>query len=642
MSEDLTKYIEEATNIGDDLLEKAIIDQNGYHWKTLAMVGSDDREAQFHVSESLYSGVAGIVFFFQELHRYTQKEKYKKAYVEGLRWLENHCAENPTSNYAFYTGRLGVAYLMILASDYLEDESYKSKALQISTGCEVFLESNAQIDDLINGVAGCVMALLHIHAATGDEKTLKQLEKFVRKLVDRASVSDNGLYWDRSGKNIRGLCGFSHGAAGVGYAFLELGRYFNDELYYWIAEKAFAYENHYFDDEMGNWPDFRKGFYSQDTFQEYRERYLKGDKDFFLTSGNMAAWCHGSPGIGLSRIRAAELLNAEEYSNDLDKAIKNTFDVSSAHIPPRSFTLCHGSGGNAILFLEALRIKNNPEYIKWARMEADYIVEHAADQYASGYAFTGEEDTSLFMGNAGIGYFLLLAAQNELSSPSILKPDVNKKSDGALSYEKDDVLEALMRKMYPKTLENLKGDYGDMPNLEELTNVKEGLTKWISRQVEAKEDNRLAAIFAYEKKKVELDTSIQSHSYNNISRIVEIEKNKELFEDTELLLQTSLVLSEDFEIVDNPFAATEEDDDEIILAPLAEGVIEFPINDFATAVIQKFIEGETVKNALEKMIEDFGVDTEDEINQVKEVSLIQVKEAMAQGMLKVSRAVSVN
>ncbi|UII30242.1 hypothetical protein LVD17_18270 [Fulvivirga ulvae] len=347
---DKDKYLNEAIRIGDEILERVEKTADGYTWKTMSSTG--DLEIQWEISESLYSGTAGIVYYFLELYKRTSDDRYLEAVEEGARWLENYCMANKTDYYAFYTGRMGVSYLMLVLADFFKDDSYKAKALKIAEGCEAFLAMDRKIDDLINGVSGTLLGLLHLHAATGDERVLANIERYALHLIERTNITPHGFYWDRSGTNITGLCGFSHGAAGIGYVFLELGRYFDNNSFYWVAENAFAYENHFFHEPFSNWPDFRRGFYNEKTLGENRERYLDGKKDYFLLPGDMSAWCHGAPGIGLSRVRACEVLKKEQYSKDLEKAVEKTIGATlDTRLSVGSCILCHGVGGNAILFL---------------------------------------------------------------------------------------------------------------------------------------------------------------------------------------------------------------------------------------------------------------------------------------------------
>lgn len=643
------RYLQGAIAIGDSLLEKAHKSEDGYWWETMSLGG--DNQAEWHVAESLYSGVGGIVYFFMELHKRTNEPKYYEAIVEGARWLEKYCDNNKTTYYAFYTGRMGVAYLMLQLADYFKDEIYKEKALKIVENCEVFLESDRLIDDLINGSSGAVLGLLHLHAATGNEQLLKKIERFTDHLISRAHFGRQGLYWDRSSNSITGLCGFSHGASGIGYVFLELGHYFQNNTFYWIAEQAFAYENHAYNAKYENWPDFRKGIYDEKSFKEHREQYVKGNKDFFFAAGDMSAWCHGAPGIGLSRVRAYELLKKDRYLEDLQKALNKTTKVSvnleELNVP---YVLCHGGGGNAILFLEAARVLNDPSYYQSAVKVANRALSYREknDAYISGYSGL-RGDVSFFMGDAGIGYFYLLMADENLSRPSILKPDIaviyQGPKAGLLAMDDAKLYEILAGKLYPKTFEYLK--HHDLVGANSLSDNIVGTVKTGFRKaVEVVNDPQLAEVWKYENMKIDTDRAIASHSYSHIKRVVEVERNRAILDDEQSLLKAAVTLPEGYILTVAPqqleLAAEDEEENYVILMPTSEVLLEFPLNYFSYAVIQKFEQPKVVEEAVNEMIDEFEVSNESEIKQVKMATLNQIKEAMKQGILQLNHSVVVD
>ncbi|MGB5927361.1 MAG: lanthionine synthetase LanC family protein, partial [Cyclobacteriaceae bacterium] len=85
-------------------------------------------------------------------------------------------------------------------------------------------------------------------------------------------------------------------------------------------------------------------------------------------------------------------------------------------------TLCHGEGGNAELWLISYQFWQEREYLEKARKIGDEILEGFSEDkmYVPGTRFVREEP-SLFIGDAGIGYFFLrLYSPDRI--PSILIP----------------------------------------------------------------------------------------------------------------------------------------------------------------------------------------------------------------------------
>ena len=640
MKKERSEYLDAAIAIGDQMLAQKEVG-NGYSWKTMGL-GAESK-VEWHKGDGLYSGVAGIVYFYMELYKRTEDEKYLDAVKQGAIWIEQYCKDNTTDYYAFFTGRMGVAYLFVLLADFLEDKSYLDKAVEVTRGCESFLALDQQIDDLINGCSGAILGLLHVYDATKDEEVLKNIHAYIDHLIDRISFGKKGFYWDRSSKNINGLCGFSHGASGIGYVFLELGHYFQNDTFYEIAEEAFAYENYWYDSEKGNWPDLRKGFFDEKTLEEFKQEYLEGNLDFFTTPGNMAAWCHGAPGIGLSRVRAYEILGKEQYLEDAKRAVAQTMhstvEIDHEHI---SYIICHGGGGNAILFLEYDRLVNGSEYYesaaKVAKRGIEYFAKH--NSYISGFSLAGQEsDTSLFMGNAGIGYYYLLVHDGGLSEPSLLKPDVNSvftgQKDGILSLDSNELKLRLFKKLFPMLSNQIKSNL-DMTKVDLSNGYLDGLLSYAKDVVSSLDNKKASGLLEHEYGKCTLDLDIKSHSYLNIQSMMRIDSNQKLLgkSDDDLLKQL-IVKPEEFKLkaFEPGIISDDSDDSYLILIPGSAGIVEFPLTFFSYAVLQKFENPRSVGQVLDEMVEEFDVETEDDIKQVRDATFKQIKEAAQQGIL---------
>jgi type 2 lantibiotic biosynthesis protein LanM len=84
--------------------------------------------------------------------------------------------------------------------------------------------------------------------------------------------------WSTSASRNRGLAGMSHGTSGILAALARLYRVTSHSHYRVAILKALSYERQIYDSDRKNWPD------------------LRSQSDSFMTT-----WCHGAPGIALSR-----------------------------------------------------------------------------------------------------------------------------------------------------------------------------------------------------------------------------------------------------------------------------------------------------------------------------------------------------
>jgi lantibiotic modifying enzyme len=231
----------------------------------------------------------------------------------------------------------------------------------------------------------------------------------------------------------RNLTGFAHGTAGVGYALLELFHVTNDSKYRIAAEQAFNYERYWFDNATGNWPDFRK-------VQGRGKRRSTSSSLSFATY-----WCHGAPGITLSRLRAYELLKDEICKAEARTALRTTRKAieTALQFERGNFSLCHGLAGNTEVLLYSYQVLGQEEVsnLMLAYEVADRGIKTSAMRRHSWPCgvVDGGETPDLMLGLAGIGYFYLRLHNLELPSILILQPDkfphrkTSKKSDDAFS-----------------------------------------------------------------------------------------------------------------------------------------------------------------------------------------------------------------
>jgi lantibiotic modifying enzyme len=178
-------------------------------------------------------------------------------------------------------------------------------------------------------------------------------------LIGAARKTPTGWSWNTlnisAEQRTQDLNGFSHGAAGISWALLELWKATGEEKFRVAAEQGFAYERQWFDPRQENWPDFR-GLY---------DTWGSGGGN---QPGFMATWCHGAPGIGLSRVRAYELTGQEVYRSAASAALRCTGRTLAAPTAPgqANYSLCHGSAGNADLLVYASRVSGDDSHQRLA------------------------------------------------------------------------------------------------------------------------------------------------------------------------------------------------------------------------------------------------------------------------------------
>jgi lantibiotic modifying enzyme len=338
----------------------------------------------------LYGGTAGVGLFLAEVAQVTGDRDVGATALGALRHAVSRTAGTGSG---LYGGRFGIALALAYAARLVDDEELEDAARTVAS---VEIEDGEEFD-LISGHAGAVVGLLTLSRLLEDESLVDRATRHGERLLERAIADDHTLSWRSPTISARGgLAGFSHGAAGAATALLELG---DQEA----AARAFAYEATLYDDRARNWPDLRE---SPATAER--------SGPVFVTF-----WCHGAPGIALSRLRALELGHTNDARTEAEIALETTeVWVAAALRAGANYSLCHGLAGNAEIMLEGDRAQ---------ALVADVAAAGIESYPARGLRWPsgahGAPTPSLFLGDAGVGRFYLRLAVPELPSLLVVRPE---------------------------------------------------------------------------------------------------------------------------------------------------------------------------------------------------------------------------
>lgn len=518
-------------DIAESLINAHLKSDTGIYWHTYYLPYGEEK-SELMLNNSLYNGNTGITLFFLELYNITRATKYKNIVLESIKWEIDYyeTTSKDSENYAFLTGNMSLVYLLIRANEILKDQDYLAHASAIAKNAIYFI--NYHICDFINGISGTLWTLLKLYSHTKEDWTLDFIKKYTWEILNRLNISQEGVYWDRNNRQIRGLCGFSHGASGVGYVLIQVGQFFKIDSLIQLGLESFRYENQYFDTSTCNWIDFRK---SMDVTEEnvFRTAFLNEDYVFFEGGGFMNAWCHGAAGLVLPRIYAKYFLKNDAVEKDINLALQSLNDYFNKEGTNYSHSLCHGMMGNLEAYIELEGLSENEKYKVNIIKNIDNVIAEnkTSGFYASGVPNT-DQDTSLFLGDAGIGYQLLRASFPK-EVPSILLPKVTNLEEDDFSdkfnIELKTVITLLINKFFPRCClfaqSIFKKEYENfIDNITEI-NIKYIYDKWIPFFAEKSkrlndQDTKLATeLLNLELLKYHLDISIRSNAYLNYKEL---------------------------------------------------------------------------------------------------------------------------
>ena len=394
-----------ASEIAISLAREAIWCGNRCTWLG-AQIVAPGIQSYGTLSADVYSGTAGLGIFLADLWKIARIKESREAAIGAIRQALAGIGElRKTNALGLYTGALGVCWATVRAALSMEETGLIGDAVVQLQACRDHVIGHIEQQDewdLLNGQAGAILGLLWLRRILGDDSLLECAKLLGRALVVAGKRDRGGrLRWRASrGRSTRALTGYSHGAAGAGIALLELGAVLGDARFNEAGLAALAYEHRWYDAERANWPDFRR---RQGERRQARYRFA-------------TAWCHGAPGIALSRLRAVRLAPSSDITSELKGALQTTGEATRTmvSVPDPDYCLCHGLTGNA----EVLSVCSDGIIPP--------IVWRVATQGRGAYLLEGQTtwqrrphlngSPGLMLGRAGIGHFYLRLFDPSLQS----------------------------------------------------------------------------------------------------------------------------------------------------------------------------------------------------------------------------------
>lgn len=393
-----------AIELANEIEAKAFRQSDGdIGWMVLNYSPAAERYTLQPMENDLYNGRAGVGLFFAALEKMKPGSPYKALAHASMtpiqRWIRL-AADQELSEFGIsgYAGLSSIAYALTRAGEFLGDGELIADARLAALRIRPDQIENDESLDAMSGCAGAILGLLACYAATGEPKILASANACGRHLLQRRALDKFGFKTWPTLERCH-LTGFSHGAAGIAYALLQLYKATGDAEFYDAAIDGIGFEGHAFAPEQNNWPDYRRA----------ATKSLQGPM-FCM------AWCHGAPGIGLGRIAALDMMDTREVRRDIEAALAST---GSADLLPRDHLCCGNAGLMDTLCAAGERFAQGEWSGKALRLAARTI---ARSNKLGGFniAFhNGFFNPSLFQGTAGVGYQLLRLA-DPTKIPSVL------------------------------------------------------------------------------------------------------------------------------------------------------------------------------------------------------------------------------
>jgi type 2 lantibiotic biosynthesis protein LanM len=385
------ELIEEAVRVADSVLDRSIQAGRAPHWVTLRYLEAIGKNQLDPIGADLFEGRAGIALLFASLHRATGLPRFgdaARAIADALRGelaLMNPDLQHDLLVHGF-TGIVSLAYVFPHLAELLDDPRLVADGARAARFIHAESIAADRHYDVLSGAAGSLLALLRL-ARAGDGEAFARAVECGDHLLAQRTETENGLRCWRTFEE-RPITGFAHGNAGIAFALLRLFAACGETRFRDAALEAIAFENTTFVNSEGNWPDLR---WEQPSFA--------------------AGWCHGGPGMALSRMEALP------HDASLARDIECAAALAQKHVHEGTDHLCCGNFGRILLLHDIGRRTDKPELVRAAGSLAAQRVLQARRN--GGYRFMREYSghvsfPGLFQGTSGVSYALLRLALPDL------------------------------------------------------------------------------------------------------------------------------------------------------------------------------------------------------------------------------------
>lgn len=355
---------------------------------------------------TVYDGLGGMALAFAEAAAVHGSDTYlemaERCATPVIRHLEDVARHELNQAVGAYSGLSGSLYVLDRLAAITGDSRYHDHLWDAVPS--VLRSAKAEsYNELVTGLAGCMAVAAGLHRRHPHDSLREVMAVCAERLAERAEWRDDTARWPiEAGRT--SLTGFSHGASGIAWAFLEAADVLGDDGLRRYARGAFAFERAHFLPDKGTWEDLR-----DDEAAGSAARRL------------MARWCHGAGGIGIARLLAMPHLSD-------DPRIADEARIALRATERRGFgdshSLCHGDFGNLELYSLAARVLPGDEAAHWRQVRDERARAAVATLTERGPicgVAPGVGSSGLMLGVAGIALGLLrLARPDEV--PPVLWP----------------------------------------------------------------------------------------------------------------------------------------------------------------------------------------------------------------------------
>ena len=400
---DQERIIDLAKKIGKFIIEKSITGETkegiDRTWISTVLLGKDECSWSLEpAGNNLYDGNTGIALFLAYLGEVTKEDIFTNTAIQAMESVASE-VEKLNTKYPLligpYNGISGYFYGLFQMYNITGEKRFLSI---IKDKIDIFyslIDKDRNID-VISGASGTLGVFLNMYNNCDDDELKKHFLKIAMLCYEhiknsKVSISEDSIAWGEGGIYVP-CSGFAHGNSGIIAYLMKLYAITKDDEILDIVRKGLNYERSLYSMEHRNW-------YSS------------------IEKHNMGlAWCHGAPGILLSRLILKDCgYNDEFIDKEIDIALETTIKQGFGNNP----CFCHGDLGNLSIVEYAAKVLNKPELKKNCIGTFNQIFNDVVSERWNKGVSCGTENMGLMIGLACFGYGILMK-NNNVQIPQIL------------------------------------------------------------------------------------------------------------------------------------------------------------------------------------------------------------------------------
>lgn len=347
------------------------------------------------IGHDLYDGLPGLILFLAQLAEETGDETLRPLCEGLLKALFARPGVLRVPSLGAFSGWGGYLYLLSHLRFLWKTSHYQELEKKVLEGIQLRLEEEPGLD-IISGLAGCLLSLLAHHRVQPQSEAKSLALRCGERILECSSEDEVGASW----KDNLMLSGYSHGNSGIAHSLFALAHVCEEDKFRTLALAALKLEESLID--QGRWTDRdQPGQVSQ------------------------ATWCHGSPGMALSRLELCRLFPDSAHRQMAERALSHCYQAPELE----GMSLCHGNLGNIEPLLLAAQLW--PESV-WAERLSNKKTALFRKLQEDGYRSCvprGIPSPGLMTGLSGVGHALLrlhnpqgVASALTLASPRTTSP----------------------------------------------------------------------------------------------------------------------------------------------------------------------------------------------------------------------------